>query len=140
MLRSYSPDQLVRLYNLLQRSSDLSGAVEEEYPELAAQVRDRSTRRADVQFYVGLIIAILSLLIGPYWTSVATGDPPSSEEIAREVVEQLQEQAPSTGASPSAPAPNSSSSGVPSPKTGRNEPCPCGSGLKFKRCHARPGP
>jgi preprotein translocase subunit SecA len=22
-----------------------------------------------------------------------------------------------------------------SPKVGRNEPCPCGSGKKFKRCH-----
>lgn len=22
-------------------------------------------------------------------------------------------------------------------RTGRNEPCPCGSGLKFKRCHGR---
>jgi len=21
------------------------------------------------------------------------------------------------------------------PKTGRNQPCPCGSGKKFKRCH-----
>jgi SEC-C motif-containing protein len=21
------------------------------------------------------------------------------------------------------------------PKTGRNDPCPCGSGMKFKRCH-----
>ncbi|NHZ86126.1 MAG: hypothetical protein GWP19_09620 [Planctomycetia bacterium] len=21
------------------------------------------------------------------------------------------------------------------PKVGRNEPCPCGSGIKFKRCH-----
>ena len=25
------------------------------------------------------------------------------------------------------------------PKIGRNEPCPCGSGLKFKKCHGRPG-
>ena len=24
-------------------------------------------------------------------------------------------------------------------KTGRNDPCPCGSGLKYKRCHGRPG-
>jgi hypothetical protein len=24
------------------------------------------------------------------------------------------------------------------PKAGRNEPCPCGSGSKFKRCHGRP--
>lgn len=25
----------------------------------------------------------------------------------------------------------------PEPKTGRNQPCPCGSGLKYKRCHGR---
>ncbi|GHV69947.1 hypothetical protein FACS1894199_19260 [Bacteroidia bacterium] len=23
------------------------------------------------------------------------------------------------------------------PKTGRNEPCPCGSGLKYKNCHGK---
>jgi SEC-C motif-containing protein len=23
------------------------------------------------------------------------------------------------------------------PKTGRNDPCPCGSGLKYKRCHGK---
>ena len=25
------------------------------------------------------------------------------------------------------------------PKIGRNDPCPCGSGLKYKNCHGRPG-
>jgi hypothetical protein len=25
------------------------------------------------------------------------------------------------------------------PKVGRNNPCPCGSGLKYKRCHGRTG-
>jgi preprotein translocase subunit SecA len=25
------------------------------------------------------------------------------------------------------------------PKVGRNEPCPCGSGKKYKKCHGRPG-
>lgn len=25
------------------------------------------------------------------------------------------------------------------PKVGRNEPCPCGSGRKYKKCHGRPG-
>jgi preprotein translocase subunit SecA len=24
-------------------------------------------------------------------------------------------------------------------KVGRNEPCPCGSGKKYKNCHGRPG-
>ncbi|MEI0739338.1 SEC-C metal-binding domain-containing protein [Paenibacillus sp. JTLBN-2024] len=23
------------------------------------------------------------------------------------------------------------------PKVGRNEPCPCGSGLKYKKCHGK---
>lgn len=27
----------------------------------------------------------------------------------------------------------------PVPKVGANEPCPCGSGEKFKRCHGKPG-
>jgi hypothetical protein len=26
-----------------------------------------------------------------------------------------------------------------SPKVGRNDPCPCGSGKKYKKCHGRPG-
>ncbi|MGC4007286.1 MAG: SEC-C metal-binding domain-containing protein [Pirellulales bacterium] len=25
------------------------------------------------------------------------------------------------------------------PKVGRNDPCPCGSGKKFKHCHGKPG-
>lgn len=39
-------------------------------------------------------------------------------------------------------APASLRIGVPerrsTPKTGRNQPCPCGSGKKYKRCHGRP--
>jgi hypothetical protein len=33
--------------------------------------------------------------------------------------------------SPAPPQP----SAVPSPRVGRNDPCPCGSGAKYKRCH-----
>ena len=51
------------------------------------------------------------------------------------------------GASARAPAagPVSRSSSVPAPspaatvaKVGPNQPCPCGSGQKYKRCHGRP--
>ena len=28
---------------------------------------------------------------------------------------------------------------IPVPAVGRNDPCPCGSGLKYKKCHGRPG-
>lgn len=34
---------------------------------------------------------------------------------------------------PNAPRKSDASAGV--PKVGRNDPCPCGSGAKFKRCH-----
>ena len=28
---------------------------------------------------------------------------------------------------------------IPIPVVGRNDPCPCGSGLKYKKCHGKPG-
>ena len=31
----------------------------------------------------------------------------------------------------------SASTGVPPSKVGRNEPCPCGSGKKYKQCHGK---
>ncbi len=31
------------------------------------------------------------------------------------------------------------SGGNPVPRVGANQPCPCGSGQKFKRCHGKPG-
>ncbi|MBC8531855.1 preprotein translocase subunit SecA [Gehongia tenuis] len=37
------------------------------------------------------------------------------------------------------PAPEGKKPVVVGPKVGRNEPCPCGSGKKYKNCHGRPG-
>jgi hypothetical protein len=37
------------------------------------------------------------------------------------------------------PEPLKSAPPPPQRKIGRNEPCPCGSGRKYKRCHGRPG-
>ena len=37
------------------------------------------------------------------------------------------------------PVPAVSSKSVSTPKVGRNEPCPCGSGKKYKHCHGRKG-
>ncbi|MDP9211837.1 MAG: SEC-C metal-binding domain-containing protein, partial [bacterium] len=33
-----------------------------------------------------------------------------------------------------APAPNPAAATAGAPKVGRNDPCPCGSGLKYKKC------
>jgi hypothetical protein len=44
---------------------------------------------------------------------------------------------------PDLPPPKADVSPLPiaeySPKVGRNDPCPCGSGRKYKKCHGRPG-
>ena len=49
-----------------------------------------------------------------------------------------------TAAGPRPPAPNRPAARVPVVKSelekvGRNQPCPCGSGKKYKMCHGRPG-
>lgn len=48
-------------------------------------------------------------------------------------------EAPSMGVSPSAPEFEAvkSEAPLPVPRVGANQPCPCGSGQKFKRCHGR---
>ncbi|MBT7331517.1 MAG: hypothetical protein HN804_10795, partial [Oceanospirillaceae bacterium] len=35
------------------------------------------------------------------------------------------------------PEPVAQNPAVPSSKVGRNEPCPCGSGKKYKQCHGK---
>jgi preprotein translocase subunit SecA len=46
---------------------------------------------------------------------------------------------PPAGGDPGAAAPNGQGAGAPTPagKLGRNDPCYCGSGKKYKRCHGR---
>lgn len=45
---------------------------------------------------------------------------------------------PARGRSPAAPSPSTSAAvGAPVPKVGPNQPCPCGSGQKYKRCHGK---
>jgi preprotein translocase subunit SecA len=43
------------------------------------------------------------------------------------------------GSATAATAATSSGNGRPSSKTGRNDPCPCGSGKKYKKCHGAGG-
>jgi hypothetical protein len=62
-----------------------------------------------------------------------TPEPVDSPEPPAETnppAEPVQKNFVHNSAQPAAPVPYHR----PTPKTGRNEPCPCGSGLKFKRC------
>jgi preprotein translocase subunit SecA len=50
---------------------------------------------------------------------------------------QQKQQARSGGAAANAPAAPQAPVRRDAPKVGRNDPCPCGSGKKYKQCHGR---
>ena len=56
------------------------------------------------------------------------------DQIYQQVVTQT---VTSTPKATPASVPRASPRAVPVEKVGRNDPCPCGSGLKYKRCHGR---
>jgi hypothetical protein len=73
-----------------------------------------------------------------------TGPNALSERRLMELFRQQIDEA--TGAVTELPEPASQAPDEPpipiverSPKPGRNDPCPCGSGKKYKKCHGRPG-
>jgi len=74
-------------------------------------------------------------------SSVARYEPPSKEELVRrqrmmeEMRRRFQLSAPAKTSRPTKPTTVERST----PKVGRNDPCPCGSGKKYKRCHGAPG-
>ena len=70
--------------------------------------------------------------VGSTWVETAAvhESPPSGGEIA-----QQQDQAINNSQQPQRVEPIRNRG----PKVGRNEPCPCGSGKKYKQCHGRAG-
>jgi hypothetical protein len=70
----------------------------------------------------------------------ATVNVVEEEPVAASPVEQTAETAPQE---PRDRPPEAEVPPIPiseySPKVGRNDPCPCGSGRKYKKCHGRPG-
>ena len=70
-------------------------------------------------------------------------EPPPPQPVARGVVESgptPPDGGPTTngrGRRGGRPVPAGTMTGAPVGKVGRNDPCPCGSGLKYKRCHGR---
>jgi preprotein translocase subunit SecA len=98
--------------------------VEIQSAEQAAQSVPEAPRLADVQYQHADFDA---------QSAMALQDP---EALA------LAAQAPG-GATQTAEADSEASAGSPvrraEPKVGRNDPCPCGSGKKFKQCHGKLG-
>ncbi len=62
----------------------------------------------------------------------------SEEEMAQKVLEEMEEESQEIQFNKDSDTPNASNSKK--PKISRNDPCPCGSGKKYKLCHGKSGP
>jgi SEC-C motif len=91
--------------------------------DLAGLIRNRDSRM-ELATWLTLLATIISIVIAVKTISHDEITPPRQDQIIRVVT-----QAPTAT---TAPAQGEGR------RTGRNEPCPCGSGMKFKRCHGSP--
>jgi hypothetical protein len=104
----------------LNRLAQVAAQIKQELPELSSLANLLPKNREELYGFLALILAAIQLL---------TQSPQSSQNITinvSQVVEQTLADAPTAKAVP--PMPSKSR------KIGRNEPCPCGSGKKFKKC------
>jgi len=100
-----------------------------DFKPVAAVVR-RLPRKFDVKYWIGITLAVIAIL------QAQTSD--RKLDTIESQVQQIYSQVMSNAAR-STPLPLPSAAALPTsnpyPKAGRNQPCPCGSGKKYKRCH-----
>jgi hypothetical protein len=113
-------------------------AVQREFPGWGQALTQLLVPKTPGEFYglLSLIVAIIGVLLA-YERSEQARDAEPDQIINNITV--VQEAAPVPGqpqVTPSAAGPTNPAHGE---RIGRNEPCPCGSGQKFKKCHGKNG-
>ena len=118
-----SRSDLERLADILKAARTAGGSPEEvrdqirkEVPELSSIADLLPKTRNEFYGFLAILVSILTLILG----EIRRGEQPKVE------VNQIINQITRVVSAPPAPA----------PKVGRNDLCPCGSGKKYKRCHA----
>lgn len=103
-----------------------------EAPELKSLSDALPKSRSDLYAFISILVAILSLVIANF-----KKDQAPHIEINQVINVLSGSLPPRDGGQPAPSRPRSSSSkqSTPKLKVGRNDPCPCGSGKKYKRCH-----
>jgi len=133
-----SAQSLRTLLRILQQARDqrataeqLSKSLEQEQGANLKPVADlvrQLPKKLDIKYWIGIAIAVVALLEGQMTDQKVGRIEAQVEQIYAQVLAQHQ------GAIPAA-VPTQAASPRPLPKVGRNAPCPCGSGKKYKRCH-----
>lgn len=116
---------------------EVKAAVQREFPEWGRVLARLLVPKTPGEFYglLSLIVATIGVLLA-YERSEQTKDVKPDQIINNIVVQQAAPVPGQPQVTPPAAGPTRSAHGE---RIGRNEPCPCGSGQKFKRCHGKDG-
>lgn len=136
-------DVIVQLEQMLSGARSAGADPEEVRRQLAGSSDERVRRladlvpktRADFYFWIGAVIALLAIWV--QHADASSTPVRSEEEISRvvaEVFERMETQPPAPVVTTTTPA---ASAGGRRGRVGRNDPCGCGSGVKYKYCHGR---
>jgi SEC-C motif len=129
-------DELSRLATILREAREKKRSPEEvaqtirkELPELSGLADLLPKTRAELYAFLALIVAVVALL-----SQSGGGDSKSTNITVNQTINQVFIETEKVAKSPekAAQSPNKAV-----PKVGRNDPCPCGSGKKFKKCCGR---
>src|SRR4030095_5970474 len=110
------------------------------YTQLTEHIQQQVTRRifhvtlTPVQQQAAQPVAANATETGPS-DDVEGAAVPARTRNGRRARRQAAAQAPGNGAGDSAPAAAMTGGATVNRKVGRNDPCPCGSGKKYKKCH-----
>jgi hypothetical protein len=139
--------ELERLAGVLREARDrgadldeVRSTVEREFPGLGQRLSKLLVPRtpADLVAYITMILTVISMIL-----LAKQDDRPVNVDVDQ-VINNITVEAPPPAAQP----PERSPSGTANPsgervkvgvKVSRNRPCPCGSGIKFKKCHGAGG-
>jgi len=133
-----SADSLAKLRQLLEEAhskhlsaEETAAAIEREVPEFRP-LAQLARRLKGVPFltWVALLMAAVSIIQAEIADRHIAEIEGKVDQIYQHVVAEAAR--PGRGPSSVASAPRSEA-----PRVGRNDPCPCGSGKKYKRCHGR---
>lgn len=133
-----SAQSLATLLRILQQARDRHATAEELVKDLeqekaanlkpVADLVRRLPKRLDIKYWIAIAISVVALLEGHATDQKVDSIKAEVDQIYAQVLMQHPTAAPT-------PVPISTPQPSPFQKVGRNEPCPCGSGKKFKRCH-----
>src|SRR5439155_10840515 len=112
-------------------AEETAAVIEREVPEFGALAKlARRIKGVPFLTWVALLMAAVTIIQAEVTDRRIADIEAKVDQIYQQAVTQSVGRGPDVN--PAASAPRRSV-----PQVGRNDPCPCGSGKKFKRCHGR---